>query len=108
MLRRINDYAGSIIWACTLVFSLGVLYTQIQNNTSTLAEQKVYIDRYSAMRVELDILKLKQEYQREWQADFMVTFKEMVAEMKTTNQSVQKQSYQLQAIERELKNGKRF
>ena len=108
MLRRVGDFSGILVSVCTLIFGFGVIYKQVHDNTKELEKRIVFIQEHHTMRIELDILKLKQEYQKEWQSDFMDTFKEMVTEMKTTNANVQRQSYQLQAIEKELKNVKEF
>jgi hypothetical protein len=99
---RTSDYMQLGIWAVTLVFSLGVLYHQINTNTMELERREVYIQHQESMAEDITTLKLQQVYQRNWQSEFMVTFKELVGEIKKTNSEVLRQSYQLRAVEKEF------
>jgi Iap family predicted aminopeptidase len=104
-LRRLADYSGLLIWACTLVFGFGVSYQQITQVKNELKSQKAHVLKYEELYTDVKILKMHRGYQIEWQAEFMATFKQLVSEIRDTNAEVLRQSYQLQAIEKELKKG---
>lgn len=112
--KRLTDYTGITIWVATLVFTLGILYQQQRINTKAIQESKEY--ELKVDKIELDIVSLQMQdaYQERWKSEFMITFKELVIEMKrnnkailsrmqSTDNNVLKTSYQLDLINNKLK-----
>lgn len=116
--KRLVDYTGVTIWIFTIIFILGGLYWQQLNNTSNLVKHDLVLDAYEKKNdlIEKQILSLQMqsEHQEEWKEEFMTTFKDLVVEMKTNNEailnrmqstdnSVLRASFQLDAINAKLK-----
>lgn len=102
-LRRISDYTGIATWTISLVFVLGTIYAQQKENTKAIKDAQIYKQQITALREDTKSLKLQQSYQKEWQSEFMATFKEMVKEIKVTNAEVLRNTYHLQSIDDKLK-----
>ena len=127
-LRRLSDYTGIFIWAITVVFILGGAYKQQQqqqtHNEEIVRKVKQHSrEHYTQITMldkeivkvdkELAKLQLQATYQQVWQQDFMGTFKELVIEIKTSNEKAQetkneviRNSTHLKAIKEQLTNGK--
>ena len=101
-LRRMGDYTGIAIWSATMLFTMGLLYKQQQDNTEAIEKAQKYKDIVAANVVDLKMMKQQQQYQAAWQTEFMVTFKEMVQEIKTTNAEVLRNTYHLKSIDEKL------
>lgn len=113
-LRRLTDYTGITIWVATLIFTLGILYSQINDNSKSVKELKDYGSMVHLIEKEIASLKMQDKYQERWKSEFMTTFKELVTEMKKNNHAILqkmqstdnnllKTSYQLDAITTKLK-----
>jgi hypothetical protein len=112
--RRLVDYTGLTVWIVTLIFLLGTLYAQQHSNTKAIVANLDYQHRVEVIDREIVTLKMQDSYQQKWQSDFMITFKDFVKEMKENNEQVMKKiqttdnnvlrtSYQLEAMNTELK-----
>lgn len=120
--RRLVDYTGITIWIATMIFILGGMAYQLTENTSAIskvkaskkAETELYDKRLDLVEKQIVLLQMQDSYQERWKSEFMVTFKELVFEMKSNNEniiskmqdtdnSVLKASFQLSAINRQLR-----
>ena len=120
--RRLVDYTGITIWIATMIFVLGGMAYQLTENTSAIskveaskkAETELYDKRLDLVEKQIVLLQMQDSYQERWKSEFMVTFKELVFEMKSNNEniiakmqdtdnSVLKASFQLDAINRQLR-----
>ena len=89
-IRRLIDYTGITVWVITLIFALGVMYAQQLTNTEAIAKGQEYKVRVDLIDKDIISLKMQDAYQREWKVEFMVTFKELIKEMKINNEAVLK------------------
>ena len=112
--KRLTDYTGITIWVATLVFTLGILYQQQRVNTEAIQESKEYEQKVDKIELQIVSLQMQDVYQEQWKSEFMITFKELVIEMKrnnkailsrmqSTDNNVLKTSYQLDLINNKLK-----
>lgn len=113
--RRLVDYTGITIWVLTLVFALGCLYAQQLSNTESISEMSKYKERVNTIDRKILSLEIQDQNQKEWKVEFMLTFKELVHEMKENNDAVLKKvqstddnvlrtSFQLEVISNKLKS----
>ncbi len=117
-IRRLIDYTGITVWVITLIFALGVMYAQQLTNTEAIAKGQEYKVRVDLIDKDIISLKMQDAYQREWKVEFMVTFKELIKEMKINNEAVLKKmqstddnvlrtSYQIEALNIEVQKSMR-
>ena len=98
-IKGLSSYTGFATWIVTMIFAMGILYSQQQSNTAEIAKAQQYKERVIQAEVDINTLKLQRDYQQEWQGEFMSTFKEMVQEIKKTNAEVLRNTYHLKSID---------
>ena len=100
--NRLTDYTQIGTSVIMMVFGFGILYGQLSNNTDAIEKAQVYKEKVIELEKAQAAIELQQTANHQWQAEFIVTLKELVKEMKATNAEVLRNTYHLQSIEEKV------
>jgi sporulation protein YlmC with PRC-barrel domain len=105
-LRRLSDYTQIGTSLIVMVFGFGILYGQLENNTLEIEKAQIYKVKIIELEKSQAALQQNQDSNHEWQREFIITFKDLIKEIKATNAEVLRNTYHLQSIEEKVQYGK--
>jgi hypothetical protein len=84
-MQIIKDYGALIFTIATMLVGFGALNSQLDNNTLAIEKAQVYKERIIDIEKSINTMQLKVEAQHEWQGEFLISFKDLIKELKDAN-----------------------
>jgi len=84
-MQFIKDYGGILFTIATMIFGFGALNSQLNTNTEAIAKAQMYKERIVDLEKSINTMQLRVEAQHEWQGEFLISFKELIKELKDAN-----------------------
>ena len=84
-MQFIKDYGGILFTIATMIFGFGAINSQLNTNTEAISKAQIYKERIIDLEKSINTMQLKVEAQHEWQGEFLISFKELIKELKDAN-----------------------
>lgn len=66
-LEKLKDYSGLIIWSVTMIFFIGITYSQVLTNAKRIDSLEGLNSKYTHLKSEQDMINKRFDYQEESQ-----------------------------------------
>ena len=106
---KVKDIPGSYLWLIGVIFSIGVTYSQVLDNSKKVDKLSMLNDTFTTIEIEQKLLNQKLDYQKESQDNFIKVMEELTStmsllssEIKSNVRETTKNHYQLENIKETL------
>lgn len=99
---NLKSYQSTLLWLVGIIFIAGIVYGKLNavSNRADIAIERIIAHNARIHTVETGLIGLEYQInsQRDWQKEFMTTFKELVTEIKVTNSQVIRNTYEIEQV----------